>query len=78
MTKEGRVLAFGDAVQKGGMSDLGVTWKQPAVAVVGTPDGRGYHVLSADGGVYSFGAAPFFGSLAGSGRAALALAPAVQ
>ena len=59
------MLAFGDAVQKGGMSDLGVKWKQPAVAVVGTPDGRGYHVLSADGGVYSFGAAPFFGSLAG-------------
>jgi hypothetical protein len=78
VTKDGRVLAFGDAVQKGGMSDLGVNWKPPAVAVVGTPDGRGYHVLSADGGVYAFGAAPFFGSLAGSGRSALALAPAVQ
>jgi N-acetylmuramoyl-L-alanine amidase len=77
-TASGRVLAFGDAIQKGGMSDLGVKWRQPAVAVVGTPDGRGYHVLSADGGVYSFGAAPFFGSLAGSGRAAVALAPAVQ
>ena len=78
MTASGRVLAFGDAVQKGSMSDLGVKWKQPAVAVVGTPDGRGYHVLSADGGVYAFGAAPFFGSLAGSGRTAVALAPAIQ
>jgi hypothetical protein len=78
VTSEGRVLAFGDAAQNGGMSDLGVKWKQPAVAVVGTPDGRGYQVLSADGGVYSFGAAPFFGSLAGSGRSAIALAPAVQ
>ncbi len=78
LTSAGRVLGFGDAVQKGGMSDLGVKWKQPAVAVVGTPDGQGYHVMSADGGMYSFGAAPFFGSLAGSGRAAVALAPAVQ
>jgi hypothetical protein len=77
-TASGRVLAFGDAVQQGGMSDLGVQWKQPAVAVVGTPDGRGYHVLSSDGGVYAFGAAPFFGSLAGSGRSAVALAPAIQ
>ena len=77
VTASGRVLAFGDAAQQGGMSDLGVKWKQPAVAVVGTPDGRGYHVLSADGGVYSFGAAPFFGSLAGSGKNAVALAPAV-
>ena len=33
VTEQGRVLAFGDAVQKGGMSDLGVKWKQPAVAV---------------------------------------------
>ena len=59
------------------MSDLGVRWKQPAVAVVGTPDGLGYHVMSADGGVYAFGAAPFFGTLAGSGRTAVAIAPAV-
>jgi hypothetical protein len=78
LTAAGQVLAFGDAVQKGGMADLGVRWKAPAVAIVGTPDGRGYHVLTSDGGVYSFGSAPFFGSLAGSGRAAVALAPALR
>ena len=78
LTSSGKVLAFGDAVQKGSMSDLGVKWKQPAVAIVGTPDGRGYHVLTGDGGVYAFGSAPFFGSLAGSGRTAVALAPAMR
>jgi hypothetical protein len=78
LTSSGKVLAFGDAVQKGSMSDLGLKWKQPAVAIVGTPDGRGYHVLTGDGGVYAFGSAPFFGSLAGSGRTAVALAPAMR
>jgi hypothetical protein len=78
LTAAGQVLAFGDAVQKGSMADVAVRWKAPAVAIVGTPDGRGYHILSSDGGVYAFGSAPFFGTLAGSGRSAVALAPAIR
>ena len=34
-------------------------------AAASTPDGRGYWLVGADGGVFSFGDAPFAGSLAG-------------
>jgi hypothetical protein len=32
-----------------------------------TADGRGYWMVGSDGGVFSFGDAPFFGSLGGKG-----------
>jgi hypothetical protein len=35
-------------------------------AMAATPDGRGYWLAAADGGVFAFGDARFFGSLAGS------------
>ena len=60
------------------MASLGVKWTQPAVAILGAPDGKGYEVMTSDGGVYTFGSAPFFGSLAGSGRQAVGIAPAFK
>ena len=35
------------------------------MAIVPTPDGRGYWLIGADGGVFAFGSAPRLGSLPG-------------
>ena len=40
----------------------GRTLKTPVVSMVATPTGSGYWLMSSDGGVFSFGGAPFFGS----------------
>ena len=38
---------------------------KPIVGMASTPDGRGYWMVAADGGIFSFGDAPFFGSMGG-------------
>ena len=38
----------------------------PVVAIVTTPDGGGYRLVAADGGVFTFGDAPFHGGLGGT------------
>jgi hypothetical protein len=40
---------------------------QPVVGMAATPDGGGYWLVAADGGVFSFGDAAFGGSLPGLG-----------
>jgi hypothetical protein len=40
---------------------------QPMVAIAANPDGTGYWTAAVDGGVFSFGDAPFRGSATGSG-----------
>jgi len=35
----------------------------PVVGITSTPDGHGYWLVAADGGVFSFGDARFYGSL---------------
>jgi hypothetical protein len=35
------------------------------VGIAATPDGKGYWLAGRDGGVFSFGSAPFEGSLGG-------------
>jgi hypothetical protein len=35
-----------------------------------TPDGRGYWLVASDGGIFTFGDAPFFGSLDSDGVSA--------
>ncbi|HET9444185.1 MAG TPA: hypothetical protein VFO65_12725 [Acidimicrobiales bacterium] len=54
---QGRVVAFG-------AEELGSTGGLNAVVVgmAATPSGRGYWVATADGGVFTFGDAPFLGS----------------
>jgi len=37
----------------------------PVVSMVAVPGGGGYWLVTADGGVYGFGDAPFFGSIPG-------------
>jgi hypothetical protein len=38
---------------------------QPIVGMATAPDGAGYWLVAADGGVFSFGDAPFLGSMGG-------------
>ena len=37
----------------------------PIVAMESTPDGHGYWLIAGDGGLFPFGDAPAFGSVAG-------------
>ncbi len=55
------VAARGDAVVAGLLPPL----NEPVVGVTAVPSGQGYWITTADGGVFSFGGAPFWGSLGG-------------
>lgn len=41
----------------------GIALKAPAVAILDTNDGGGYYIVGADGGVFTYGGAVFYGSL---------------
>ncbi|HZQ58253.1 MAG TPA: CHAP domain-containing protein [Acidimicrobiales bacterium] len=58
------VVAFGDAVDAGGIGHMKMA--APAVALAATPDGKGYWVATAAGEVFPSGTAAPFGSLAGT------------
>ena len=60
------VTGCGDAVPLGGLAAQPVT--APVVGIAATPDGKGYRLAGADGGVFSFGSAPFEGSEGGTRR----------
>ena len=53
----------GTAIYDGDMAR--VRLNQPVVGITATPDGGGYWLVAADGGVFAFGDAPFLGSMAG-------------
>ena len=54
------VLAFGSVPRLGGLASTPVTAR--TVTIVATPDGGGYWLVGADGGVFCFGDARFHGS----------------
>ncbi len=54
---------FGDAADLGGMG--GQTLTARVVGLAATPNGAGYWLVAADGGVFAFGDAPFAGSIGG-------------
>ncbi len=56
----GGLIAFGDAADFG---TLDTTLSSPVTAMATTPDGKGYWLVAADGGVFAFGDAPYEGSL---------------
>ena len=69
-TNRGRVVVRGDArlQRSGSLTDLvGIDLQGPILDSVVTPGGDGYYMLGADGGVFTFGAASFDGSLPGLG-----------
>jgi len=69
-TDHGRLVVLGDAQRHvtGGVSDLlSFALNAPIIASVVTPDGGGYYMLGADGGVFVFGNAVYQGSLPGLG-----------
>jgi hypothetical protein len=58
------VFAYGDADFLGSMG--GRPLNQPIVGMAAAPDGRGYWLVAADGGIFAFGSsAPFHGSMGG-------------
>ncbi|WP_298347067.1 hypothetical protein [Ferrimicrobium sp.] len=66
---DGGVFDFGGAPFKGSTYTYGITGlsgahplSAPIVAIIPTPDGGGYWLVAADGGVFDFGNAKFFGS----------------
>ncbi|MDG2114284.1 MAG: fibronectin type III domain-containing protein [Actinomycetota bacterium] len=70
---DGTVYAFGDAAFHGSIqaflndAQAGIpatTWlNEPIVAIVATPANDGYWLVAADGGTFSFGNAPYRGSV---------------
>jgi len=56
----GGVVPFGDA---GIYGTLDVALSSVIAGMAATPDGKGYWLVGADGGVFAFGDAPFVGSL---------------
>jgi hypothetical protein len=57
------VFSFGDATFHGSTGNLRLN--SPIVGMAATPDGNGYRLVAADGGVFSFGDATFHGSAGG-------------
>jgi len=43
----------------------GSVLNKPVAGIAANPDGEGYWLAAADGGVFSFGTAPFEGSMGG-------------
>lgn len=62
---DGTVIAKGLPFY-GDPQTVNVTVKAPIVEIVATPDHKGYWLLGQDGGVFAFGDAGYFGSMANS------------
>ncbi len=60
-TAAGTVSAFGGAVSYGSIT---TPLNAPIIGMASTPDGRGYWLVGADGGVFTFGDATFYGGMA--------------
>lgn len=66
---DGGVFNFGDASFHGSTYTYGITGlsgsrplNAPIVGMVADPEGSGYWLIAADGGIFNFGGAPFYGS----------------
>ncbi len=69
VTKTGHVYGFGDASFYGSTYSDGLTGlsgshplNAPIVGIQSTPNGQGYWLVAADGGVFNFGNAGYYGS----------------
>jgi hypothetical protein len=58
--------AYSDSVTGSATRSTGSTrLNSPIVGIESTPDGHGYWLIAADGGLFPFGDAPGFGSAVG-------------
>ncbi|MFT3854149.1 MAG: N-acetylmuramoyl-L-alanine amidase [Ilumatobacteraceae bacterium] len=73
----GAVVAVGAAKHAGDLTTMGTRWMKPAAAISAVPGG-GYVISARDGGLFSFGGAPYLGSFAGSGATVVGLAVACR
>ncbi|KJE75549.1 hypothetical protein [Ferrimicrobium acidiphilum] len=78
VTKAGHVYGFGDASFYGDTYSDGLTGltgshplNAPIVGIQSTPDGKGYWMVGADGGVFNFGNAAFYVSTYSDGLSGL-------
>ena len=71
------MFAF-DVPFKGSVPPLNLRSYAGAAAMAATSSGRGYYVLAADGGIFTFGDAKFHGSAAGLPASAQAVAMTVM
>ncbi|MHB8188909.1 MAG: glycoside hydrolase family 25 domain-containing protein [Ferrimicrobium sp.] len=69
VAKDGGVFNFGNAGFHGSTYSLGITGlggshplNAPIVGIAATPDGGGYWLVAADGGIFPFGDASFYGN----------------
>jgi hypothetical protein len=69
-TVDGRVYTVGRGVELAG--SMAGRARTPIIGIAATPTGRGYVLLGADGGVFAFGDAKYFGGLAGTWHAPVA------
>ncbi len=60
------VVAIGAAPDRGSLLDLGIRPNAPVLGIASAANGDGYWNVAGDGGVFSFGSAPFFGSMGGT------------
>ena len=58
-------ITVGIVLMGGASAQAVVTSAQPLVGIVSTPSGHGYWQVAADGGIFSFGDAHFYGSMGG-------------
>jgi murein DD-endopeptidase MepM/ murein hydrolase activator NlpD len=59
------VVPVGAAPDAGSLLDLGIRPAQAVLGIAATSSGAGYWMVAGDGGIFSFGDAPFFGSMGG-------------
>ena len=85
VAKDGFVYSFGDADYYGDIFSDGLTGlsgphplSAPIVGIAATPDGQGYWLVGADGGVFNFGNAQFHGSTYSDGMTGLGGAHPLQ
>jgi hypothetical protein len=61
-TGSGTVVSHGGAAEFGSPAASGIRLFKPIVGMAATPDGKGYWLVASDGGIFTFGDAPFYGS----------------
>jgi len=78
VAKDGFVYSFGDADYYGDIFSDGLTGlsgphplSAPIVGIAATPDGQGYWLVGADGGVFNFGDASYYGNTYSDGLTGL-------